>query len=63
MGRVRPKYMGWAEPGPNAKAGPNLAHMQGLGTVHIVTGTVCIVTGVTVCTVTVTGVTVHTVTR
>jgi len=22
MGRIRPKYMGWAEPGPNTWAGP-----------------------------------------
>ena len=34
--------MGWAEPDPNAWAGPNLTQMHGLGTVHIVTGvTVC----------------------
>ena len=58
MGRVRPKYMGWAEPGPNAWAGPNLAQMHGLVTVHIVTGvTVCIVTRELI------WFTVHTVTR
>ena len=37
MGRIRPNCMGWAKPGPFTWAGPNLAQMHGLVTVHTVT--------------------------
>ena len=41
MGRIRPNCMGWAKPGPFTWAGPNMAQMHGLVTVHIVTGLLC----------------------